>query len=41
VTFQWPGESGAAAKTQTIRPATGERYAVVRGDGGQFAVKKE
>jgi len=37
VTFQWPGEGGA----QTIRPANGDRYAIVAGDGGKLAVRKE
>jgi uncharacterized protein YkwD len=42
VTFHWPGESGAAAKgAQTIRPANGERYVVVRSSAGALSVQKE
>ena len=37
VTFQWP----EAAGSQTIRPANGDRYAIVADDGGKPTVRKE
>jgi hypothetical protein len=39
VTFHWP--EGTQPATSTVRPANGDRYAVVKTDSGGLAVRKE